>query len=286
MKAVIPAAGLGTRFLPAAKSMPKEMMPVVDKPVIQYVIEEAVASGIEDIIVITGRGKRAIEDHFDYAFELEHQLRIKGKTELFEKVKSISDMADIHFIRQKESKGLGHAVMCAKKHVDNEPFAVLLGDDIIESITPCTRQLRDLHEKYGGSIIGVEEVTAEEMSSYGIAEGEQVSEGLLKISKMIEKPQPGETDSNLAVFGRYILTPEIFEILEETPEGRNNEIQLTDALNVLCQRQPMYAALVEGKVWDVGDKLNWIKANIEFALQRDEFRDELSEYLQQFTVDS
>lgn len=279
MKAVIPAAGLGTRFLPAAKAMPKEMMPVVDKPVIQYVVEEAVASGIEDILIITGRGKRAIEDHFDYSFELEHQLRASGKKKALEEVKSIADMADIHFIRQKEPKGLGHAILCAEKHIGNSDFAVLLGDDIVAADIPCTAQLLKIYNKYRASIIGVEEVSEDAKSLYGIAEGEEVSKGTYKISKMIEKPGLDETDSNLAVFGRYILTPDIFAALKETPEGRGKEIQLTDALNILCGKQPMFAALVKGKVWDVGNKLNWIKANIELALLRDEFRSELSEYL-------
>lgn len=280
MKAVIPAAGLGTRFLPAAKAMPKEMMPVVDKPVIQYVVEEAVASGIEDILIITGRGKRAIEDHFDYSFELEHQLRASGKKKALEEVKSIADMADIHFIRQKEPKGLGHAILCAEKHIGNSDFAVLLGDDIVAADIPCTAQLLKIYNKYRASIIGVEEVSEDAKSLYGIAEGEEVSKGTYKISKMIEKPGLDETDSNLAVFGRYILTPDIFAALKETPEGRGKEIQLTDALNILCGKQPMFAALVKGKVWDVGNKLNWIKANIELALLRDEFRSELAEYLQ------
>lgn len=285
MKAVIPAAGLGTRFLPAAKAMPKEMLPVVDKPVIQYVVEEAVESGIDDILIITGRGKRAIEDHFDYSFELEHQLRASGKKKMLEEVKSIADLADIHFIRQKEPKGLGHAILCAEKHIGDEMFAVLLGDDIVECRKPCTQQLLDIYKRYKGSIIGVEEVPEEAQQSYGIVEGEQVAKGVFRISRLIEKPARGETGSNLAVFGRYVLTPEIFKVLRATPPGFNGEIQLTDALNDLCRRQPMFAALVDGKVWDVGNKLNWIKANIELALLRDEFKAELGEYLKALTVD-
>jgi len=279
-KAVIPAAGLGTRFLPATKAQPKEMLPIVDKPAIQYIVEEAVASGIEDILIITGRGKRAIEDHFDRAVELELLLEKKGNGRLLEIVREISEMANIHYIRQKEPKGLGHAVHCARKFIGNEPFAVLLGDDIVRSQTPCLKQLLNIYEKYGASIIGVQEVSREETQRYGIVEVSDADlNGVYEIKDLIEKPKPEEAPSNLAIMGRYVLTPEIFEAIEATPPGTGGEIQLTDALKRLSQTQPLYAYNFEGRRYDVGDKLGFLIATIEFALENEDLREGLREYI-------
>ncbi|NLO89846.1 MAG: UTP--glucose-1-phosphate uridylyltransferase GalU [Clostridia bacterium] len=279
-KAVIPAAGLGTRFLPATKAQPKEMLPIVDKPAIQYIVEEAVASGIQDILIITGRGKRAIEDHFDRAVELELLLEKKGNGKLLKIVREISEIANIHYIRQKEPKGLGHAVYCARHFIGNEPFAVLLGDDIVRSKTPCLKQLLNVYEKYGASIIGVQEVSREETQKYGIVEVSDTSlNGVFEIKDLVEKPKPEEAPSNLAIMGRYVLTPEIFEAIEATPPGAGGEIQLTDALKRLSQTQPLYAYNFEGRRYDVGDKLGFIAATIELALEREELGESLRAYL-------
>ncbi len=279
MKAVIPAAGLGTRFLPATKAQPKEMLPVVDKPTIQYVIEEAVASGIEDILLITGRGKRAIEDHFDRSIELESHLEKSNKHSHLEELIELAELAQIHYLRQKEPKGLGHAVLCAQNHVGNESFAVLLGDVITLNDPPCIKILWDIHEKHEASVIAVEEVPKEKVSLYGIVDYEPVSEGLYRVKDIIEKPSVEKAPSQIATLGRYVLTSTIFEILEKTPPGLNNEIQLTDALRSLLEKEPLYAYRFSGMRFDIGNKLSWLIANIEIALKRDDLRSGLKEYL-------
>ncbi|MFA6808050.1 MAG: UTP--glucose-1-phosphate uridylyltransferase GalU [Eubacteriales bacterium] len=279
-KAVIPAAGLGTRFLPATKSQPKEMLPIVDKPTIQYIVEEAVQSGIEDIIIVTGRNKRAIEDHFDRSVELEVFLEKNSKYELLHMVRNIAKMADIHYVRQKEALGLGHAVYCAKKFIGNEPFAVLLGDDVIYSAIPCLKQMIDYYERYRSNIIGVQEVGLNEVSKYGIIDGSRVSSRVYKAKNMIEKPSIKEAPRpSLAIMGRYILNPEIFDILAVLPPGRGGEIQLTDALKELGKKQSILAYNFEGKRYDVGDKLGFVKANVEHALRHAEIGDSLMNYL-------
>jgi UTP--glucose-1-phosphate uridylyltransferase len=276
-KAIIPAAGLGTRFLPATKAQPKEMLPIVDKPSIQYVIEEAVASGIEDIIIVTGRGKRAIEDHFDKSYELEEKLMEKNKTELLRQVQEISNMANIHYIRQKEPKGLGHAIYCANRFIGNEPFAVLLGDDIIVSEKPCTKQLIEVYEQFGSPVVGVQKVPAKDVSKYGIVDpGTSLSSNTTKIKRLVEKPALDVAPSNLAIMGRYVLTPDIFEILETLPAGAGGEIQLTDALNLLGY---VVACEFSGKRYDIGDKLGFLKANIDFALMRPDLQKDLESFL-------
>lgn len=277
-KAIIPAAGLGTRFLPATKAMPKEMLPIVDKPTIQYIVEEAVESGIEDIIIVTGKGKRAIEDHFDNSFELEQNLREKGKLQLLDEVQK-SSQVDIHYIRQKEPRGLGHAVWCARKFIGNEPFAVLLGDDIVQAEKPCLRQLMDEHNKTHSSIIGVQTVPSEETHRYGIIEPLLQEGRRYQVNNFVEKPKPGTAPSNLAIMGRYILTPEIFLFLENQETGAGGEIQLTDAIQKLNEIQRVFAYDFEGKRYDVGEKVGFIQTQIEMALQREDLRDELLEFL-------
>ena len=279
-KAVIPAAGLGTRFLPATKSCPKEMLPIVDKPTIQYIIEEALASGITDILIISGRNKRAIEDHFDRCPELEKNLADGGKDELLQMVKDIAEI-NIHYIRQKEPKGLGHAILCAKAFVGDEPFAVLLGDDVVHNEEyPCLKQLMDVYEATGGSVLGCQTVPQEKVSAYGIVASEPTDkERIFKVNDMVEKPAVEEAPSRLAVLGRYVITPEIFEILEHTAPGRGGEIQLTDALKVLAKEQSMYAYDFIGKRYDVGDKLGYLQATVEYALRRDDLKDKFVEYL-------
>lgn len=281
-KAIIPAAGLGTRFLPATKAQPKEMLPIVDKPTIQYIVEEAVASGIEDIIIISGRGKRAIEDHFDISYELEEKLFYKGDHETLEMVRSISNLANIHYIRQKEPKGLGHAIACAHTFVGNEPFAVLLGDDIVESEKPCLRQLIEVFDQHQNSVIGVQEVPPEKVSSYGIVQpldNDEYNGTVRAIKSLVEKPKQSEAPSNLAIMGRYVLTPEIFEILENQAPGKNNEIQLTDALVKLNQTQQILAYNFNGKRYDVGNPLGFIQATIDFALKREDLHDDIQNYM-------
>ncbi len=280
MKAVIPAAGLGTRFLPATKAQPKEMLPVVDKPTIQYVIEEAVESGIDDILVITGRGKRAIENHFDKAFELEHILEKRGDKEKLESIQSINSMVDIHYIRQEEPKGLGHAVYCARKYVGDEAFVVLLGDDIIVNQKPCVAQMIDIYKKMGRSVVAVESVPKDEVNKYGIVDGNKVEDNLYDITGLVEKPSPEEAPSNIAILGRYLFTPEIFKCIEEVEPGKGGEIQLTDAMSLLLKKQKIYAYEFVGKRYDIGDELGWLKANIELALRRDDMKEELREYLE------
>ncbi|MDP1417445.1 UTP--glucose-1-phosphate uridylyltransferase GalU [Peribacillus simplex] len=284
-KAIIPAAGLGTRFLPATKAMPKEMLPIVDKPTIQYIVEEAVASGIKDIIIVTGKGKRAIEDHFDYAPELEQNLLEKGKVELLNKVQYSSNLANIHYIRQKEPKGLGHAVWCARKFIGDEPFAVLLGDDIVQSETPCLKQLINQFEETNNSIIGVQTVPKEETNRYGIIDPAFQDGRLYQVENFVEKPALGTAPSNLAIMGRYILTPEIFSMLDQQEAGAGGEIQLTDAIQQLNQIQQVFAYDFEGKRYDVGEKLGFVKTTIEFALQNEEIKDDLVEFLEQTVKD-
>ncbi len=277
-KAIIPAAGLGTRFLPATKAQPKEMLPIVDKPAIQYIIEEAIASGIEEILIITGRNKRSIEDHFDKSVELENQLKEQGKYDLLGLIEEISQV-DIHYIRQKEAKGLGHAVLCAKQFVGNEPFAVMLGDDIVDAEVQCLRQLIDVYDDCQGTVLGVQEVAKDKVSSYGIVNPKKVKENIWQAVDLIEKPSVEEAPSQLAVLGRYILEPEIFALLEKTEPGRGNEIQLTDAICKLAHEKPVYAYNFSGRRYDIGDKQGYLEATVEYALKRPEIRDKFLNYL-------
>lgn len=277
-KAIIPAAGLGTRFLPATKAMPKEMLPIVDRPTIEYIVEEAIASGIEDIIIVTGKGKRAIEDHFDRNFELEENLREKGKYELLDKINQ-SSKVEIHYIRQKEPKGLGHAVWCARNFIGNEPFAVLLGDDIVQAEKPCLQQLMEQYNETGSSIIGVQQVAEENTHRYGIVEPKNKINRLYSVNNFVEKPQQGTAPSNLAIMGRYVLTPEIFEFLDKQQAGTGGEIQLTDAIQQLNQSQAVFAYNFKGKRYDVGEILGFIQTTVEIALKRDELRNEILLYL-------
>lgn len=278
-KAVIPAAGLGTRFLPATKAQPKEMLPLVDKPTIQYVVEEAVASGIEDILVITGRGKRAIEDHFDKSYELEHHLQLKNEIEALQELKDISSMANIHYVRQREPRGLGHAILCARSFVGNEPFAVLLGDDIILGAEPVLGQMIQQFNEYNASMIAVMEVPHETIGSYGCIDPEPLNDHLFQIKGMVEKPAPEDAPSDLAIIGRYVLTPEIFEFLATTQPGKGGEIQLTDAIQALRRRQSVYGYRFSGNRYDVGDKFGYIQATIDIALERPDIAPKLRQYL-------
>ncbi|MBS4213109.1 UTP--glucose-1-phosphate uridylyltransferase GalU [Neobacillus rhizophilus] len=278
-KAIIPAAGLGTRFLPATKAMPKEMLPIVDKPTIQYIIEEAIESGIEDIIIVTGKGKRAIEDHFDYAYELEQTLLSKEKFDLLEKVQEPSRMADIHYIRQKEPKGLGHAVWCARNFIGDEPFAVLLGDDIVQAETPCLKQLMNEFNRTRSSVIGVQQVPEEETNRYGIIDPIEQHGHSYQVRNFVEKPHLGTAPSNLAIIGRYIFTPEIFMFLDKQEIGAGGEIQLTDAIQNLNHIQRVFAYEFEGNRYDVGEKLGFIETTIEFALQKEELREDLLRFM-------
>lgn len=277
-KAIIPAAGLGTRFLPATKAMPKEMLPIVDKPTIQYIVEEAIDSGIEDIIIVTGKGKRAIEDHFDHAVELEDNLIKKGKLELLEKVKQ-SSKVEIHYIRQKEPMGLGHAVWCARKFIGDEPFAVLLGDDIVRAEKPCLKQLIEQYEETGSSIVGVKSVPDEMTHRYGIIEPARHEGDRYYVRNFIEKPDQGEAPSNLAIMGRYILTPEVMSFLDKQEVGAGGEIQLTDAIQKLNEIQQVIAYEFSGKRYDVGEKLGFIKTTIELALEQDELKDDIIKFV-------
>lgn len=278
-KAIIPAAGLGTRFLPTTKAMPKEMLPIVDRPTIHYIVEEAVASGIEDIIIVTGKGKRAIEDHFDFAPELEQNLIEKGKFDLLENVQYSSSLANIHYIRQKEPKGLGHAVWCSRNFIGDEPFAVLLGDDIVQSETPCLRQLINIYEETHSSVIGVQTVPNGETHRYGIIDPSTQDGRRYQVQNFVEKPAQGTAPSNLAIMGRYILTPEIFMFLDQHETGASGEIQLTDAIQKLNQIQRVFAYDFEGKRYDVGEKIGFVKTTIEFALKREDFREDILIYL-------
>lgn len=279
--AVIPAGGFGTRFLPATKAQPKEMLPLVDKPTIQYIVEEAIEAGIEDIIIITGRGKRAIEDHFDKSFELEYTLEKDGKLGALKEIQNISEMARIHYVRQREPLGLGHAIHCAKVHVGNAPFAVLLGDDVIAGEKPAIGQMMEAYDETKGGVLAVSKVPDSDVSKYGILDAEAVNDRLYKVNDMIEKPSLEEAPSNLAVMGRYILSPEIFDILENLPPGKNNEIQLTDAIKILNQKQPVYGFVYEGKRYDIGHKEGFLEATIEMALKRSDLKDTFAAYLKQ-----
>lgn len=283
-KAIIPAAGLGTRFLPATKAQPKEMLPIVDKPTIQYIVEEAVESGIEDIIIVSGRGKRAIEDHFDVSYELEEKLAEKGKTEMLNIVHSISELANIHYIRQKEPKGLGRAISCASRFVGNEPFAVLLGDDIVQTEQPCLSQLIDVYNRHGLSVVGVQKVPDELVTNYGIVDplnNNNYGTSVSGVRTFVEKPSVGNSPSNMAIMGRYILTPKIFDILETLSPGKGGEIQLTDAIKILNEQEQVLAYNFTGKRYDIGNKLGFVKATIDFALNREDLSNDIRKYLQE-----
>ena len=278
-KAVIPAAGLGTRFLPATKAQPKEMLPIIDTPTIQYVVQEAIDSGIDDILIISGKGKRAIEDHFDRNTELEHILEQKGESDLATSISRIGEMANIHYIRQKQLNGLGDAIYYARQHTGDEPFVVMLGDTINDAVIPVTQQLIDIYNQYHQTIIAVERVPLDKIQMYGIVSGDEVSERVYKVNQLIEKPRPTQTRSNLAVAGRYILTPTIYSMLEKVKPGKNNEIQLTDAIQLLLQRESVYAFIFEGKRYDVGNKLDYLKTTVEMALKREEFAGQFLDFL-------
>ena len=278
-KAVIPAAGLGTRFLPATKASPKEMLPLVDKPLIQYVVEEAVAAGIREIIIITGRGKRAIEDHFDVSFELEENLRENGKKGLLKEIQAIAEMADFCYVRQRHARGLGHAILCAQPLIGNEPFAVLLGDDILDAPVPAIQQMIQVYRRFQAPVVGIQPVPKSEVHQYGVIKAEPIEPDLFQITDLVEKPLPQMAPSNLAVIGRYILTPEIFKALEKTPPGKNGEIQLTDALRILVQQKAMYGKKLQGMRYDAGDKLGFLKATVEFGLKRQDLGKPFREYL-------
>ncbi|MCZ0756424.1 UTP--glucose-1-phosphate uridylyltransferase GalU [Anoxybacillus sp. J5B_2022] len=280
-KAVIPAAGLGTRFLPATKAQPKEMLPIVDKPTIQYIIEEAVHSGIEDIIIVTGRNKRAIEDHFDKSVELEMLLERTGKHDMLQIVESISNLVDIHYVRQKEPLGLGHAVLCAKKFIGNEPFAVLLGDDIIDSDVPALKQMIDQYNRVQSSVLGVKDVPRSEVHKYGIVDYDQQDGELFSVKGLVEKPPVEKAPSTQAIIGRYILTPAIFEMLEEVQPDEKGEIQLTDAIDRLLAKESIYSYVIKGTRYDVGDKFGFLQASIDFALKRPDLKDKLEQYLRE-----
>jgi UTP--glucose-1-phosphate uridylyltransferase len=276
MKAVIPSAGIGSRFLPVTKAQPKEMLPVFDKPTIQYVIEETIASGIDDILIVTGKAKRPIEDHFDRSFELEHYLRENGKIDYLKKVKEVTDLADIYYIRQKKQKGLGNAIYCAEKHIGDEPFAVLLGDTITKGNIPCTKQLIDVYKEYNASAIALEKVSCEKVERYGIIKGNELENGLYNIEKLVEKPKINEAPSNLAIIGRYVLTNDIFEHIENIEPGFGGEIQLTDAMSKINN---IYGQVFKGSTYDIGNKIEWLKTSIEFAMNDEEAKKELTKYL-------
>jgi UTP--glucose-1-phosphate uridylyltransferase len=279
-KAIIPAAGLGTRFLPATKAQPKEMLPIVDKPTIQYIVEEAVNSGIEDIIIVTGRSKRSIEDHFDKSYELEKTLEEQNKFELLKIAQDVSDIANIHYIRQKEPKGLGHAILVAKSFIGDEPFAVMLGDDIVQAQVPCLKQLINCYDEYKTSILGVQQVAKNQVDKYGIVNGVYIEDRVYKVKNLIEKPAIDLAPSNIAILGRYIITPKVFHYLETQEPGAGGEIQLTDALMRLSQEEAMYAYDFKGKRYDVGNKMGFLSATVEFALRRDDLKDEMKSYLE------
>lgn len=284
-KAVFPAAGLGTRFLPATKAQPKEMLPLVDKPTIQYVVEEAVASGLDEIIIVTGRGKRAIEDHFDATFELEYYLQDRGKVEELAQIKTISELASVSYVRQKEPLGLGHAILCARPLVNEEPFAVFLGDDIITGRVPCMRQLLDAFEKHDGPIIAVERVPKDRIHRYGVIRPKPLGGNVYEILDLVEKPSAQTAPSDLAIIGRYVLTPDLFPILAETAPDSGGEIQLTNGLRTLRDKRPLYAVEFEGKRYDTGDKLGFLKATVEFALARPDLADAFRKYLKGLHLD-
>lgn len=284
-KAIIPAAGLGTRFLPATKAMPKEMLPILDKPTIQYIVEEASRAGIEDIIIVTGKHKRAIEDHFDNQKELEMVLEDKGKTELLEKVQYSTELANIFYVRQKEQKGLGHAIYSARQFIGDEPFAVLLGDDIVESDTPAIKQLMEVYEETGNSVIGVQEVPESETHRYGIIDPLSKKERRYEVQKFVEKPEQGTAPSNLAIMGRYVLTPEIFDYLKTQKKGAGNEIQLTDAIERMNSEHQVFAYDFIGNRYDVGGKLGFVKTTIEYAIKDESMKDELKQFIKKLNID-
>ena len=284
-KAIIPAAGLGTRFLPATKAQPKEMLPIVDTPTIQFIVGEAVASGIEDIIIVTGRSKRAIEDHFDKSIELEEELKKSKKEDLLAQIRDISNMVNIHYIRQKEPRGLGHAIYCAKAFIGNEPFAVLLGDDIVKSEEPCLKQLIRVYDEYKTTVLGVQRVPDSEVNKYGIVAGKQLEDRIYKVNDLVEKPDLDQAPSNIAILGRYIISPAIFSHLENITPGKGGEIQLTDALKSLMHEEAMYAYDFIGKRYDVGNKMGFLQATVEFALEREDLRDEFKAWLKQTIKD-
>lgn len=282
-KAVIPAAGFGTRFLPATKAVPKEMLPIIDKPTIQYIAEEAVNAGIEELLIIVSRGKDAIINHFDKAFELETILERDGKEEMLNAVREVSDKLNVCFVRQQEQKGLGHAVLCAKTFVGNEPFAVMLGDDVVVSEKPCIGQLMEQYDKYGASVLGVQKVGMEHVSKYGIVDCEHVEGRMYKLKGMVEKPKMEDAPSDVAVLGRYVITPGIFECLERTPKGAGGEIQLTDALVLLSEKEDIYAYDFEGKRYDIGNKQGFLQATVDFALSRPDLKDDFAKYLKEIS---
>lgn len=284
-KAVFPAAGLGTRFLPATKASPKEMLPLVDKPLIQYSVEEAVASGIDSVLIITGRDKSAIENHFDISFELEHLLKQKGKTEMFEQVRAISEIAKVSYTRQKEALGLGHAILQARDFVGNEPFAALLADDIVDSEVPALRQMIDVYEKYDAPVIATMQVEGEAISRFGVIDADEVEPGVYKIKDMVEKPAFADAPSDLAIIGRYIFTPDIFEAIDATEPGAGGEIQITDAMRILMRERPFYAVKLDGVRHDAGDKLGFLIATVEYALKRGDLGREFREYLRTLQLD-
>jgi UTP--glucose-1-phosphate uridylyltransferase len=287
-KAVFPAAGLGTRFLPATKAQPKEMLPLVDKPLIQYGVEEAIHSGIQNIVIVTGRGKTAIEDHFDVSFELEQLLESRNKKDLLASVRGISDMINVAYVRQKEALGLGHAVLRSRELVGPEPFAVVLSDDVIDSDVPCIRQLLDVYEFYGASVVALMEVPKDSISAYGVVDADPIShksgDRLFRIRNMVEKPKPEDAPSNLAIIGRYVLTPDIFESIESVEPGKGGEIQLTDSLRHLLRNRPVYGYRFEGTRYDAGDKLGFLKATVEFALRRYDLGDPFRQYLKSLSL--
>jgi len=283
-KAVFPAAGLGTRFLPATKASPKEMLPLVDKPLIQYVVEEAVASGIEAILIVTGRDKNAIEDHFDISFELEHLLRERGKTELLKQVRAVSELARISYVRQREALGLGHAILQGRDFVGNEPFAVMLADDIVDAEIPALKQMLRVYERFDAPVIGTMRVAGEAISRFGVLDAEEIDEGVFRVRDMVEKPPFAEAPSDLAIIGRYILTPDIFPEIERTPRGAGGEIQITDAMRALLKQRPFYAVRFDGTRHDAGDKLGFLIATVEFALKRPDLAPEFVEYLRKLKI--
>ena len=284
-KAVIPAAGLGTRFLPATKAIPKEMLPIVDKPTIQYIVEEVIASGIEDVLIITGRNKGSIEEHFDRAVELEYNLEKNNKEEFLEEIKRISKMINIHTVRQKDPLGLGHAIYCAKSFVGDEPFAVLLGDDIVDSKKPCLKQMLEIFDEYGSTILGVQPVEWENVNKYGIVSGTKISDSVYAVSDLVEKPDNNSAPTNIAILGRYIITPDIFKILENTKTGAGGEIQLTDGLKELCNIEKVYAYIFEGRRYDVGSKIGFLEATVDYALKRDDLKDSFKKYLKSINLE-
>jgi len=284
-KAVIPAAGLGTRFLPATKAIPKEMLPIVDKPTIQYIVEEIAASGIEDVLIITARNKSSVEEHFDRAVELEYILKDANKEELLEEIKGISRMINIHTVRQKDPLGLGHAIYCARAFVGDEPFAVLLGDDVVDSEKPCLKQMLEVFEEYKSTILGVQPVEWDQVHKYGIVSGERINDRIYTVNDLVEKPHKESAPTNIAILGRYIITPKIFHILENTKPGIGGEIQLTDGLRELCTTEEMYAYIFQGRRYDVGSKIGFIEATVDYALKSDELREDFKKYLKSINLE-